>query len=249
MSSPATNTLPRDIDFLPAAYREAGMQRTNLTLCALVVTIFVVLVTFAAMYQQHMRIVAQEQLAALVPSYQQAQAETKRLADLQQLLHSVEKQAELCTYLRHPWPRSQIVAVLTEQLPEEIELKELSIAREPLAIAGSEPLPAKLSEAAQAKLDPAQRDLAALRDQWDRTRIVVKLAGETDDPLALHRYLEDLDHSVLFTKVDVVAMERMPGDSVERIHFTAKIFLRPGYGQPNGPMPGAEAVSTTTNEQ
>jgi Tfp pilus assembly protein PilN len=250
MASPATNTPNRDIDFLPDVYREAGIQRKNITLRAVVIAAFVSLVGFAVVYQQHLRIVAQEQLAALLPSYEQSQAETKRLAEMQTQLQSVQRQAELYTYLRHPWPRSQILAALTEPLPDEIQLQELSIVREPLATSGGDAAPpsAKPSEAAAAKLNPAQRDLATLRDHWDRTQIVVKLSGQTDDPLALHRYLEELNRIVMFSRVEEGVIESLPGDSKNQIHFAARVIVRPGYGQPKGPTLESATVTATSEE-
>lgn len=249
MATPTINSAKRDIDFLPLAYHEAGIQRKNFTLRSGVIAAFVLLVGFAVVYQQHLRIVAQDQLTELLPIYEQSQAESKRLVELQHLLQTVERQAELYTYLRHPWPRSQILAALTENLPDEIELKELSILREPMPITGeATPPPAKPSETAAAKLDAAQRDLAALREHWDRTQIVVKLAGQTDDPLALHRYLEELNRIALFSRVEEGVIERLPGDSNEQIHFAARVIVRPGYGQPKGPMPNSTAVTAVSDE-
>jgi hypothetical protein len=77
----STNQFPRDIDFLPVAYREVGIQRKNFTLRAVVIVAFVGLVGFGVTYQQHLRIVAQDQLAALLPAYEQSQAEAKRLTE------------------------------------------------------------------------------------------------------------------------------------------------------------------------
>jgi hypothetical protein len=228
---------PRDIDFLPSSYREAGIQRKNVTLRVVVVAAFIGLIGFAAIYQQHLRLVADRQLTELLPIYEQAQRETRHLSELQQFVKASEYRAELCTYLRHAWPRSQILAALAERLPESIELGELSIVREPLPGMVLEPSrPAEVvSDAAKSKLEPAQRDLMALRDQWDKSRVVVKIEGVTDDPFAVHRYFELLNQVKLFAKVEPDVMQRMPGDAAGRISFSARIILRPGYGQPNGP--------------
>ena len=54
--------------------------------------------------------------------------------------------------LRHPWPRSQIVAALVKPLPDEVELKEISIVREPIAASGTATMPPdKLGDAAAEK--------------------------------------------------------------------------------------------------
>ena len=239
-----------EIDFLPEAYHEAGVQRKNITLRVVVVMAFLCLIGFAAIYQQHIRIVADGQLNELLPLYERAQQETKRLAQLQQLLQSADKQAELCTYLRHPWPRSQIVAALVKPLPDEVELKEISIVREPIAASGTATMPPdKLGDAAAGKVDSEERDLVVLREQGDKSQVVVKLSGVTDDALALHRYFGQLDHGALFVKVDVGKIEQTPNPSDRRIQFTARVFVRPGYGQPDGPTPVAETTPNAPNKE
>jgi Tfp pilus assembly protein PilN len=242
MGAPINIIMNSEIDFLPASYRESGIQRKNITLRVGVVIAFVTLIGFAAIYQQRIRLLANQQLADLLPSYQRAQQETTRLAQLQQLLQKEDKLADLCIYLRHPWPRSQILAALVKPLPDEVQLRELSIQREPLPAADLGPSRSERpGEAALAKTDPNEHDLQALREQWDKTRIVVKLSGVTDDALALHRYFGQLDRAQIFVKVDVGAIEQIAGASDRSIQFSARVFVRPGYGQPDGPTPVAEA--------
>jgi hypothetical protein len=208
---------------------------------------FLAVILFAAIYQQHLRLWTFQQLAGLTPHYEQAKEQMKHLAELEQRLQKEEKRAELCTYLRHPWPRSQILAAVAEPLPDEIELQEVSIIREPLPVGepGSSPS-TKPGEAALAKLEPTERDLLVLRDQWDRTQIVIQCSGVTDDPAALHGYLEQLGRDSLLDKIDVGSIDRMPSDAADRIRFTLRIIVRSGYGQPNGPKPAGETVTAAT---
>jgi hypothetical protein len=69
----------------------------------------------------------------------------------------------------------------------------------------------------------------------------------TDDSPALHNYFEELGRLELFAKVDVGAVEHHSGDPPERIHFTVRLIVRPGYGQPNGPKPLTETVTSISN--
>src|SRR5437773_12388995 len=89
------------IDFLPASYREAGLKRKNNGLRVAAIVMFVGLIGFAVVFQQHLRIQAKQQLAEITPLYDAAKAETQQLAQLQNRLHEASKRAELCTYLRH----------------------------------------------------------------------------------------------------------------------------------------------------
>jgi Tfp pilus assembly protein PilN len=235
-----------DIDFLPASYREAGVQRKNVGLRVVVIVLFVGVVGYAAIYQQYLRRLSEQQLADIMPHYEMAKLETARLTRLQQQLKSAEKRAELCTYLRHPWPRSQILAAVAESLPDEVQLSSLEILAEPLPSSELEaPRPAgKAGEAAIAKLDPAHRDLLALRDQCDKSRVIVKLSGITSDTPALHHYFEQLGQLPLFEKVDVNSVQHQPGDAASEMHFAVRLIVRPGYGQPSGPTPPAETVTS-----
>jgi hypothetical protein len=241
-------TTNHEIDFLPASYREAGLKRKNTGLRVVAVVLFVALIGFAAVYQQHLRILSKRQLAEMMPLYDAAKLETQRLAQLQVRLHEASKRAELCTYLRHPWPKSQLLVAVTDQLPDEVELSSLEILREPLPHAeGEAPRTAeKPGEASAAKINPAQHDLQVLRDEWDHSRVVVVVCGSTANMAALHTYLEQLGQVPLFLKVEVGAFERVASDAAGRMRFDARLIVRPGYGQPKGPMP-AEDTLTAAN--
>ncbi|HEY2882725.1 MAG TPA: hypothetical protein VGJ15_09835 [Pirellulales bacterium] len=231
--SPLSKPSTIDIDFLPASFREAGIQRKNITWRLVVVVMVVGSIAAAAIYQQHLRRQAERELAAILPQYEQAKLQRKHLAETQQLLQLAEKRAELCTYLRHPWPRSQILAAVAEPLPEEIELTELDLNRETPAGQAGALRPAESSrDAEKKKIDPAQHDLAALREKFDHTNMVVKLTGVADGGLAVQRYLDELSRCRLFAKVEVVTIEQPTGDAAGRIHFTMSATVNPGYGQP-----------------
>lgn len=229
-----------EIDFLPVTYLEAGVNRKNITLRFGVVGVFAALLVFALLYQQHLRRRAEGQLAELQPQYERAVADSKLLSDLQARVKTAEKQAELYAYLQHPWPRSRIISTLSESLPDEIELERIDVVREPIPGALAEqnkPVAASQPGATPAKIEPAEQDLAALRDEWDKSQVVVNIIGITEDPAVLHHYMEQLGNVPLFTRVDLNSAERIPGDTSGRMRFTAKLIVRPGYGQPKGPRP------------
>jgi hypothetical protein len=239
-----------EIDFLPASYREAGLKRKNTGLRVAAVAIFVALIGGAVVFQQHLRIQAKEQLAEITPLYEAAKAETQQLAQLQVRLSEASKRAELCTYLRHPWPRTQLLAAVTESMPDDVELSSLEILREPLPnVEGEAAHPVeKAGEGAAPKINPAQHDLQALRDEWDKSRVVVVIAGTTDNTPALHAYLDQLGRAPLFQKVEVGNMERMTGAAAVtgEMQFHARLIVRPGYGQPKGPTPAEDKLTTTS---
>jgi Tfp pilus assembly protein PilN len=231
--------MTKDIDFLPVTHLEAGVHRKNFTLRVTIASVFLAMLAFAALFQQHLRTQAEAQLAELLPQYYQAVADTKKLTDLQRHVRTAEKQAELLTYLQNPWPRSRILSTLSESMPDEIELERVAIVREMIPVSQEQnhaAAPAPTSEA-PVKLDPAEHDLMVLREEWDKTQVVITITGVTDDPAALHRFLERLNQAVLFSKVDLSSEERINGDSAGRMRFMARLIVKPGYGQPGGPRP------------
>ena len=239
-----------EIDFLPVAYLEAGVHRKNVTLRFVFVGVFAALLVFALLFQQHLRRRAEAQLADLMPEYSRAVADSKQLSQLQVRVKQVEKQAELYAYLAHPWPRSRIVAALSESLPDEIELERIDVAREPIPGAREENHSAAAAQPGTAapKVEPAEHDLAMLRDEWDRSQVVVNLVGITEDPTILNHYLEQLGRVTLFRRVDLNSAERIPGDTSGRMRFTARIILQPGYGQPKGPRPAENVTEKPSAE-
>src|SRR5262249_49207978 len=91
---------------------------------------------------------------------------------------------------------------------------------------------------------PAQHDLQMLRDEWDKSRVVVIIAGSTDSTPSLHAYLDQLGRVSLFQKVEVGNVERTTtGDAPGKMQFHARLIVRPGYGQPKGPTPTEDALT------
>ena len=96
----------------------------------------IVLVAFgalvaAAAYGQHLRrLQIEKELATLEPQYDLALGRNEQLAKIQGELQTAEASAELRTYLRHPWPRTQLLASLLASLPDEVTLQHLQITRE-----------------------------------------------------------------------------------------------------------------------
>jgi Tfp pilus assembly protein PilN len=230
------------IDFLPAAYREVSSKRKVSLWRLLVVALFGATIVGTALYQVHLNRDAELQLAGVENQYQGAMAETGRLAETQAKLQPIRATAELLTYLRHPWPRTQILTAVVTPLPEEITLSELHIFREKVqpSVVKEETARPGAEGAAAEKLPPAAIDLQKLREEFDNSRVVVSITGLTQDPAALHVYLAKLNRNHLFTKVTLGTIEAShdadrPGDK-----FSARLIVRPGYGQPGGPEPKSE---------
>jgi Tfp pilus assembly protein PilN len=243
-----------NIDFLPAECRQQQARRQVQPWRFVVVTAFAVLLAGAAYAQYRQKRVAEDQLAALAPACEEAARQGDRLKQLQQDLQAVQSDAELFTYLRHPWPRTQVLAALLGPLPREITLQQLQLAREAVAeqpaVDPRPPADQKAEEEKLAKLPPADRDLRRLRGEFDKTRAMLRITGTTSDTAALHHYLNVLGRTDLFSKATVRSIETVEGPKGQLTRFQAIVFVRAGYGQPGGPVgPELKAVAQTNKAE
>lgn len=221
-----------NIDFFPLERRRQCQQR-HVRLCHIVAIVAVIgLMAGAAMVQHHRWRQAQADLAAITPAYQAALRLHSQIAHVRSHLSRVRSHAELCTYLRHPWPRTQLLTAMLGPLPDDITLKLVQVLREP----PEAPAPAdkKGGEMRLRSLSPVERDLTKLRDRIDPMRTIMVLHGTAGDSTVLHRYLEALDAAEIFDRAELDWFER--GERGEPLRFRVVLSVQPGYGQAGGPV-------------
>jgi Tfp pilus assembly protein PilN len=235
----------REIDFLPSRYREQHIQRRKQFWRVVVVAMFFALLMLAAAGQYQRRRSVERLLEFTRQRHAAAQATAGQLGQLNAQLNDVRTQAELIVYLRHPWPRTQLVSALLRPLPRSVRLDKLSIRREESPAQAPPPSAAPIpgDPAAVDQRTPAERELAALRDRLDDAATIVLIEGVTVDPAELHAYIGTLSEAELFAHAELTALERADGDSASQARFTARLIVRPGYGQPGGPRPASSPAS------
>jgi len=237
-----------DIDFLPAQYSRRQSRQRSQPWHAMVGLGLAAMVALGAARQYRKQAHLESELKRMEPSYEGAVATSEQLGRLQSELKAACAEATLLTYLRHPWPRTQLLQALLAKLPDAIELTELDITLE-LAPAKREKglrpsLDDSEAEKTLAALPPAERDLAELREQNDPRHTVIRLSGTTTDSAALHRYLGRLAPSDLFCEANLESIEGGGHVGGTGEHFRATVIVRRGYGQPGGPTgPVHEALA------
>ncbi len=228
------------IDFLPARYQERSVQRKTNVWRLAVLAIFTALVGFAAVGQVAVNRQAEAQLVAVGQQHDEVTEANGRLAELQTELRAARADAAMVTYLRHPWPRTQILALIAGALPEDVTLTK-SIIHQPEATALRLPTsnpqgPEQAANAAAEAAKPAaDRDLRRLREAFDSEPVIVTLEGTSRDEPSVHAYVCTLAQADLFSNVDLRSVERLRGGQVTGFGFNVRLALRPGYGQPEGP--------------
>ena len=107
----------KDIDFLPSGYRQQHSNRNVRAWRFVVVASFLAMLSAASLVQYYRLCRARICLEHVTTQHDEAKNQNLQLTRLQSELKEVNCDAELFTYLRHPWPRTQILAAILTPLP------------------------------------------------------------------------------------------------------------------------------------
>jgi hypothetical protein len=219
-----------DVDFLPSEYRRRTRQRREMRwrLSGLGVTgIFITAVTTC---QQFARLALQEQFAMAEAQASVVQTQTARLTELIDARQAAAAQAELITWLRHPWPRSRILANLVTPLPANVMLTSLHISRELPPANPAMPEPSQ-GAATNQQQNPYLKDLETLRAALGPGTVVAQLAGMTTDPGALYEYADLLANQDLVASAELLGVERVSDPTQASYRFSMRVIIKPALGQ------------------
>jgi hypothetical protein len=226
------NATMRDIDFLPIEHQRERRQHRSQTVQIATVVIICALAAVTAFMQEHRRRQIRDELAVIAPVYNAAVSRKTQMNDLEQQWCGAKADAELYTYLRHPWPRTQLLAALISPLPNGITLQEVQIEQEP-----ADSPQGKDAENAKMHLPiAAQRDLARFRSRLDVLPTKIILTGTAAENVILSRYLNDLENVGFFEKADLDCIRHVEnGHNGGVVQFRATVSVLPPYGNPRGP--------------
>ncbi|MBX3414871.1 MAG: hypothetical protein KF708_19460 [Pirellulales bacterium] len=240
----------KDIDFLPSTYRELHRQR-RATMVRLVLVLSVAGTIVAAALTQHAerrRVMAR--LADVQLLHKEATARQAMLTELQGKLERANAMAGLLTFLRHPWPKSQLMTEVLGPLPEAITLERVEVVpvtRPTHQPAGPGPAPIPTDGDPQAPQQlAAVDDLEVLRTQAASSVLEIRLWGLTSDHSALHMYLMALGESKLLLNPELERVEGVPGEDKTAVRFMAHVTVRPSPGMNSSPSENAAAPAVAT---
>jgi Tfp pilus assembly protein PilN len=231
-----------ELDFLPAAYRQQSMRHRDRRWRAVLFIGGVMVLAAAWTYRVVDRRAAQHHFDSLTAAHDSAVQTQREWEAAQQKLLRSNQQADLITYLKHPWATSQTLAAIIRPMPESVRLTELKITREPIggraAPPPAKPNPNEKPNAAASQVPPAVQDLTRLREEYDQQQVVVLLSGETLDGDALHRYIRRLESGDVFAAAELKSLQRREGAANSKLlstsQFEARAVMRPGIGQAGG---------------
>lgn len=246
----------QNIDFLPASYREKSAQRKTQAWRGFALAAFGALLAAGWLGQLEIRSLVEAQLDDVRQQYEHVLDQGQKLAALQTELRAARAEAELYTYLRHPWPRTQLLASIAAPLTDAITLRKLCMRQEEangtplLPPVANIPVPtgaAADSKTGEAQLPPAERALKKLRAALDEAPLTVTLEGVSRDNASLHVYVGKLAESDWFSAVELRSVERSPNDQAASLRFVARLVVRPSYGHPSRPPLKAEVAAASAN--
>lgn len=240
-----------EIDFLPIEFRAQELHRRSHGWRAIVIVGFAGVLSVTTAYLRLIKVRAQAELDRVTQIHTEATDRTNHLGQLNSKLKPATDEAELLTYLRHPWPRSQLVAAIVRDQPEGILLSKLHLTREAIVrpaspTAAPVTVPTEAEKAQLAQASPAAQDLRKLKAECDEFRTEILIEGTAREVAGLHEYLHHLGKDPLFTKVELglvqaLANPAQPSGQAETtptvFKFAARFTVKPGYGQAGGPEP------------
>ena len=222
-----------DIDFLPADYREQHRQRRSQMWRLVIVLSVMCTIATAAFWQQRVRARLEGDLKVANWMFEQTAAHSSKLAELEARVANARQQAAILTFLRQPWPRTQILAAIVEPLPESIRLTEITIARSAIKTVrvGSSNLSKRSTGAKknEQSRSPREETLRQLREGLHASVTEIDLHGISYDNPALHRYLAELVRHRLLVHSELLDLEHVEEGGEVRYHFTARITVAPPW--------------------
>jgi len=222
-----------DIDFLPADYVCVRTTRFSNNWLRVVFVTAVSLMIVGWLAQTH-------SLNQLTTRRSRLQEQTNELLSklgspevLRRELKGFESQGRLLDVLRLNVPPSRWLSAVVLSLPSQVSLREmrsnLEEVAEPTALATPGRRNSKPPE--EPVGDPIERDLDRLAKSAERQLLVISLNGTADDDQAVSSFLNALQRTNLFDRVQLLFTDQQSrGDGSQR-SFAVRLRVRPVPGR------------------
>lgn len=229
----------KTIEFLPPEYRhKQALHRAKLWWLTIAV-LFGTGISLTAITQYGLRLQLQRQVAQFDQEFQIANIRRAELEATQKRLQDADHEVALYTYLRHPWPKSQILAAIVAPLPSGIRLTEFHTSQE-VGVPGTTSNVSATTVSVDANTaavgNSFELDMKALRAASDSHPLYLTIQGTATTSDELHSYVAQLHNHRLFSKVDLQSVETLRiSTGPVLMQFQVRVKLLPGLGQPGGP--------------
>lgn len=215
------------IEFLPKKYQEQRVRRGwNLSRLMVFASLLVVMLAVSGTQLLQLQN-ARMRCAVLTAPHDDVIKQRRQVALNQGKLVGLQDQARLLTFLGHPYPKSQVLAAVTNPLPRYVRITSLRIDRP------TRPRDDYAKNEADDERGPGSpflQDLKAMVEECRMHNIVVKIEGTTSDSGLLYAYLAELHTHPLVeaAMIESIDPERL-ADGTEQSRFTAVVNIDRGY--------------------
>lgn len=228
----------QSIDFLPEKYKQRRIRKRVGVLRVGIFSIVFLCVCGTALFQLVRLGSLKLEIARLEADYTRVTGFQKKILELESKNQTQVNQAQLLTFLRHPWPTSQIMNLVAESKTESLYLSEMRIYRQ------SEPNQKNFLREEQDSdkeiLPAAMQDLKELQQQIRDQETVIRLSGICNETTELYDYLSKLNHSSLVRRAIVDSVEPITGAlDTQSSRFEILVYLKTD----------AHNLATETNHQ
>lgn len=218
-----------EIEFLPKRFREKRRSSSVKIPRLLVFSLLVALLAVVSLYELFKLHHVRSQLATL-------KAQHERIAQLQQEVERTRNEviqkrhhARLLTFLDHRYPKSQILAQITNPLPSEITIKRIELTHTQPVSSSSRQRSEKSSDQTP-QGSPLEIDLKQLIADNKGRICTVELEGTTEDTSLLYTFLAALHESPLVDAAKIESIDpQMDVDGREFSNFMAHINIKRGH--------------------
>ena len=243
---PETNGLTKtwqpmhDIDFLPADYVCRRTTRTSNNWLRIVFVTAVSLMVIGGLAQMHSLNQLTAQRSRLQEQTNELLSKLGSIDVLRGELKIVESEGRLLDVLRLNVPPTRWLSAVVQALPSQVSLHEMRTNLEEIAESSARGTVARSNSKPPEEQagDPRQRDLDRLATTAERQSLVISLSGTADDDQAVSSFLNALQRTNLFDRVQLLFTDQHNrGDGALR-SFAVRLRVRPVPGRNANQRPG-----------
>lgn len=218
-----------DIEFLPKRFRER-QRRSNIKVSRwLVLSLFLGAMALVSIYQLASLHHAKGQLATLKSQHERIAALLQQVDQARLKLDQMRHHARLQTFLDYPYPKSQIIAAVTNPLPAEIIITRIELIRIQLSTDASRNTSENTSD--QRQHGPAMElDLKQLISESKSRHCTLEIEGTTSDTSSLYTFLAALHEAEIVRSAKLESIDpKTDSEGREISSFTAHVNVEQGY--------------------
>lgn len=218
-----------EIEFLPKKFRERRSRKSINVSRWLVAVVLIAALAVVTLYQLADLHSLNVRLAELDRSHGEVSQLMQQLELKRAEVAAKRQHANLLTFLHYPYPKSQVIATVTNPLPSQITLTRIQITSD-VASPSSSNKAAENESAQQTSGPPMQADFTELLKQQRSKRCMVELEGTTEDSSCLYNFVADLHQAEIVDSatLETIDPQKSP-DGREISTFTVHVKIKRGH--------------------